>query len=262
LSAAVARARFLGTGTSHGVPMIGCRCATCRSDDPRDRRWRASLHIAFAGGLSVLIDTAPDLRSQVLTFGVETLDAVLFTHPHADHILGLDDVRAFNERHGRPISCYGAPDTIAEVRRVFAYAFRDDHVGGWLPQLCLFAVDGPFCLARQLVVPVPLWHGPRAILGYRVAGFAYLTDCSRIPDGSWPLLEGLDTLVVGALRDRPHPTHFTVAEALEAVARIRPRRALLTHVCHDLGHATTAARLPDGVELAYDGLEVDVNPSA
>jgi len=262
LSDPVARVRFLGTGTSHGVPMIGCRCDTCRSSDPRDRRWRASLHVSFAAGPSAMIDTSPDLRSQALAFGVETLDVVLFTHSHADHILGLDDVRAFNERQGRPISCYGDEATLAEVRRTFAYAFRDGHVGGWLPRLLLFPVAGPFCLGRQVVVPVPIWHGRRQILGYRIGNFAYLTDCSGIPDGSWPLLDRLDTLAIGALRDRPHPTHFTVSEALEVIGRVRPGRALLTHVCHDLGHAATAARLPSGVELAYDGLMVDVHASA
>ena len=258
MSDPIARARFLGTGTSHGVPKIGCHCATCRSDDARDRRWRASLHLAFATGESVLVDTSIDLRSQALAFGVDRVDAVLFTHAHADHILGLDDVRAYSEQLGRPLPCYGHPAAIREVRQTFAYAFRDAVEGTTKPELCLFDVCGAFSLARQVVTPVPVWHGPQLIYGYRVGRFAYVTDCSGIPDDSWPLLEGLDVLVIDGLRDRPHPTHFTVAEALAAIARLRPRRALLTHICHDLAHAATSARLPAGVELAYDGLMVDV----
>jgi len=258
LSGPIARVTFLGTGTSHGVPMIGCRCATCRSSDPRDRRWRASIYVELADGLALLVDTAPDLRAQALSFGVERVDAVLFTHAHADHILGLDDIRRFNDLQGSPVSCYGDAATLQEVRRTFDYAFRDGPEGGSVPRLRLYTLAGPACFGGQAIVPVPVRHGTQHILGYRLGPFAYLTDCSGIPDGSWALLEGVRLLALDALRERPHPTHFSLGEALEVIARLRPERALLTHVCHDLAHGPTSALLPRGVELAYDGLKVDI----
>lgn len=258
VAAGRARITFLGTGTSHGIPMIGCGCATCTSTDPRDRRWRPSVRIELPDGLSVLVDTSPDLRAQALAFGVNRVDAILFTHGHADHVLGLDEVRRYNALQRSVIPCFGDARTLGEVRRTFAYVFSRPQEGGGVPRLALFPVGGPFCLGRHVVVPVPVYHGSLPILGYRVGGFAYLTDCSRIPDASWPLLEGLELLVLDALRNRPHPTHFTVAQALEAIARVSPARALLTHLCHDLAHDATTQRLPPGVELAHDGLIVEV----
>jgi phosphoribosyl 1,2-cyclic phosphate phosphodiesterase len=258
LSGPVGRVTFLGTGTSHGVPMIGCRCATCTSQDPRDQRLRPSIYVELANGGAFVVDTAPDFRTQALRFGVLRVDAVLFTHPHADHLLGLDEIRRFNALQRCVIPCYGDPGTIAEVRRVFAYAFEPRQVGGGVPQLELRPVTGPFDAAGTAVTPVPMMHGQLPINGYRVGTFAYLTDCSAIPDGSWRLLDGVHTLVIGALRHAPHPTHFTVAQALDVVARVRPVRALLTHIAHDLGHAETSEHLPAGVELAYDGLIVGI----
>ncbi len=258
MSAPIGRATFLGTGTSHGVPMIGCRCATCTSDDPRDQRLRPSLLVEVSGGPALLIDTAPDLRAQALRHGVRRVDAVLFTHPHADHLLGLDEIRRYNTLQRAVIPCYGDPDTLREVRRVFAYAFEPRQQGGGVPRLELVPVTGPFEVGGTRVTPVPVLHGQLPIYGYRVGGFAYLTDCSAIPDATWPLLEGLDVLVLDALRHVPHPTHFTVAQALEVIGRVRPARALLTHIAHDLGHAGTSAGLPAGVGLAYDGLVVPV----
>jgi len=254
----LARVTFLGTGTSHGVPMIGCDCATCRSADPRDRRSRPSIVVNLAGGFCVLVDTSPDLRAQALAFDVRRVDAILFTHSHADHIMGLDEVRRYNVMQRQSIPCYGDAATVAEVRRTFAYVFNPPQQGGGVPQIDLFALGGPFCLGGAEFVPVPLWHGTQGVLGYRLGTFAYLTDCSAVPDASWPLLEGVETLVIDALRDRPHPTHFTVAEALAVIARLRPRAAYLTHICHDLGHAATEARLPAGVRVAYDGLSLDI----
>jgi phosphoribosyl 1,2-cyclic phosphate phosphodiesterase len=252
------RVTFLGTGTSHGVPAIGCRCPTCVSDDPRDRRWRPSILVERADGPTVLVDTAPDLRSQALAFGVSRLDAILFTHSHADHLLGLDDVRRFNEIQGGPVSCYADRLTLTELCRTFAYAFRPGPVGGGIPRLNLFTIAGAFSLGRMEVVPVPVMHGAQSILGFRFGRFAYLTDCSGIPDASWPLLRGVEVLAIDALRLRPHPTHFTLAQALDVVTRLRPDRAYLTHICHDLPHAATSANLPAGVELAYDGLKIEV----
>jgi phosphoribosyl 1,2-cyclic phosphate phosphodiesterase len=259
LSSAGVRVTFLGTGTSHGVPMIGCRCAVCRSTDPRDNRLRPSILIQPDDGGVLLVDTGPDLRTQALRHDVSRVDGVLFTHPHADHILGLDETRRFNTLQGCAIPCYGEPGTIAEVRRVFAYAFEPRQPGGGVPRLDLHPVTGPFTVGRTVVTPVPVMHGDLRIYGYRVGAFAYLTDCSAVPDSSWALLAGVRTLVVDALRHRPHPTHFTVAQAIEVAARIKPSRTLLTHIAHDLGHAETSAHLPPGVELAYDGLIVDVS---
>ena len=267
---------LLGTGTSHGVPMIGCRCAVCCSTDPRDKRTRPSLLIeirntpAVPSGKSpiadavrhILVDTSTDLRAQALTHDVTRVDAILFTHSHADHIFGLDEVRRFNVLQRGPMPCYADQSTLDDIRRMFGYIFgKATAVGGGLPQILLSRIGGPFSLGGLEVIPVPIFHGQRPILGFRVESFAYLTDCSRIPEESWPLLDGVRTLVIDALRDRPHTTHFTVDEALDVIARVRPRRAYMTHMSHELGHAATSARLPEGVQLAYDGLvlEVDVD---
>lgn len=239
--------------------MIGCDCATCRSSDPRDTRWRTSVRIETADGLSLLIDAGPDLRAQALAFDIRRVDAILFTHGHADHILGLDDVRRFNAIQRRPMPCFGDAATLRDVRRTFGYVFDSATArGGGLPQLELFEIGGPFCIGDQEIIPVPIFHGARAILGLRVGSFAYLTDCSRIPDDSWRLLEGVDLLVLDALRETPHPTHFSLRDAVRAAERIAARRTCFTHMCHDLGHAATCARLPQGMELAYDGLVVDL----
>lgn len=259
MSSPLGRVTFLGTGTSHGVPIVGCCCEVCTSSDPRDTRWRPSIFVELAAGENLLVDTSPDLRAQALRFGVRRIDAVLYTHPHADHLLGLDDLRRFNALQGGPISCYGGEFTLQELRRVFAYAFDPLQQGGGVPQLRLFTLGAGACFGRAAVTPVPVMHGRLPIYGYRVGSFAYVTDCSEIPDGSWPLLEGVRTLAIDALRDRPHPTHLTVEQALQVVARLRPERALLTHVCHDLGHAKTSARLPPGVEVAYDGLTIEIH---
>lgn len=251
---------FLGTGTSHGVPMIGCDCAVCRSTDPRDTRLRPSIYVSCDDGTRVLVDTTPDFRAQALTHNIRQIDAVLYTHTHADHIMGLDDLRRFNHMSGKAMSLFGDAFTLSELRRVFAYAFdRDQPQGGGIPDLQLWRLaGGPFMIGRQDIVPVPVRHGHRMILGFRFGTFAYLTDCNEVPESSMPLLDGLDVLVLDALRHRPHPTHFSVAEALDVAARIGARRTFLTHICHDLPYAATCASLPAGVALAYDGLELEI----
>lgn len=245
---------FLGTGTSHGVPMIGCACATCVSADARDTRLRPSIYVESAGA-RILVDAGPDLRQQALVHRISRVDAILFTHGHADHILGIDDVRRFNAIMRGPMPCYGDAATLDDIRRTFGYAFAPPAAkGGGVPQLDMREIHGPFTVGDLEIRPVPLFHGERAILGFRVGAVAYLTDCSRLADEAWAILAGLDVLVLDALRERPHPTHFSLSEAIETAARIGAARTFFTHMCHDLAHEPTSARLPSGMALAFDGL--------
>jgi phosphoribosyl 1,2-cyclic phosphate phosphodiesterase len=240
--------------------MIGCECATCRSTDPRDRRFRASVLIEVGNGPSVLIDTTTDLRSQALAHNVKRVDAIVYTHSHADHVMGLDEVRRFNVLQKSAIPCYADARTLRDLRRIYSYMFDPDTPkGGGIPQVVLVEIAGEFSLGAATVIPIPLMHGSRKIFGYRIGSFAYLTDCSAIPDESWPLLAGVQTLILDALRERPHPTHLSLNEAIAVAERLGPSRAYFTHMCHDLPHAATCARLPAGVELAYDGLSFDIN---
>lgn len=250
---------ILGTGTSHGIPVIGCECPVCNSTDPRNHRYRCSALLRYQGR-SVLIDTATELRLQAIRAGMRDLDALLFTHSHADHVGGLDDVRVFSERRGAPIPVFGDQDCLEDIRRRFAYIFTETlQRGGGKPRLELTPIRGPFDLLGLPVQPVPVFHGLLPVLGYRFGPLAYVTDCNRIPRESMGMLRGLDVLVLDALRHRPHSTHFTVAEALGVIEDLRPARAYLTHMTHDLDHEATNAELPPGVELAYDGLSLEVD---
>jgi phosphoribosyl 1,2-cyclic phosphate phosphodiesterase len=246
----------LGSGTSAGVPTIGCHCAVCRSDDPRDQRLRPSILVSF-GGHNVLIDTTPDFRQQALRAHIERVDAVLFTHAHADHILGLDDIRPFNYRQGGSIPIYGSAETIHNIHQTFRYIFHEDKSESSRPRLDSHSFNGEaFDLFDLRFQPVRLAHGKGTVYGFRFGNAAYLTDHSDIPPESMELLRGLDVLFLDALRHKPHPTHSTVERSLQSVVQLAPRRAFFTHICHDLGHARTEENLPPHVRLAYDGLEL------
>jgi len=254
------RVTFLGTGTSTGVPVIGCTCATCRSTDLKDKRRRPSIYIKFDEGPSVLVDASPDLRDQALQYRIERVDLILLTHSHADHVLGLDDVRIYNFRQRSSIPCQGDNRTLRDVRRMFAYVFDPrTPKGGGIPQLNLFPVIGPFSFCQRTFIPVPLKHGTLPILGYRIGAFAYLTDCNEIPASSLAQLDQLDVLVLDALRHRPHSTHFSLDEAVEMAVRIGARQTYFTHMTHDLLHVDTCDSLPPDITLAYDGLVVEVD---
>lgn len=248
----------LGSGTSTGVPTIGCRCAVCTSQDPRDSRLRPSVLLRY-GGRNVLIDTTPDFRQQALRARLERLDAVLFTHSHADHIMGLDDVRPFNFRQRSSIPIYGAPEALETIHRAFEYIFADRAHDSSVPRLESHALDGSaFDLFGLEFLPIRLKHGRSLVYGYRFGGAAYLTDHSAIPEESLEQLHGLDVLFLDGLRHRPHPTHTTVERALRYVEQLAPQRAFFTHICHELPHAETESALPPHVRLAYDGLEIEV----
>lgn len=246
----------LGSGTSSGVPTIGCKCEVCLSTDPRDKRLRPSILLRY-NGRNVVIDTTPDFRAQVLRAGIERLDAIVYTHGHADHILGLDDVRPFNYRQREPIPVHATQETLNILQRVFEYAF-DAAPQSSVPKLDLNVMqDAPFDLFDLTFMPIRLEHGRSTVFGFRFGAVAYLTDHSAIPDESMAKLHGLDVLFLDALRYRPHPTHTTVADALQLVEALQPRRVFFTHMCHDLGHEKTEAKLPAHVRLAYDGLEIE-----
>ncbi len=247
---------FLGTGTSNGIPVIGCPCAVCASTDPRDRRSRTSA-VVRDGDRTYLIDTATELRLQALAAGLDRVDAVLMTHAHADHTGGFDDLRRFNELAEAHLSVYADASTAAMLRERFAYAFVDKFpFYGGKPDLTLHMVEGPFNLFGREVVPVPVRHGRLPIIGYRFGDLAYVTDAKTIPPASMELLRGLDVLVLNALRERPHPTHLSLAEAVAIVEELRPRAAYLVHLSHELSHTAASALLPSGIEVAYDGLTV------
>ncbi|MCS7025636.1 MAG: MBL fold metallo-hydrolase [Bryobacteraceae bacterium] len=251
------RLTVLGSGTSAGVPTIGCHCPVCTSPDPRDSRLRPSVLVQFQG-YSVIVDTSPDFRAQILRERVERIDAVLFTHAHADHIMGLDDVRPFNFRQRGQIPVYGSEETLAVIQRVFAYIFSDEPSESWVPQLKVhaFAPDETLDLFGYQVTPIRLKHGKGTVYGFRFGPLAYLTDHSEIPEESLEKLKGVDVVFLDALRHKPHPTHSTVAQSLAYANRIAARLTYFTHISHDLPHEATESELPSHVRLAYDGLQV------
>jgi phosphoribosyl 1,2-cyclic phosphate phosphodiesterase len=249
----------LGSGTSSGVPTIGCTCEVCRSTDPRDKRLRPSILIQ-PPGRSIVIDTTPDFRAQVLRAGIARLDAIVYTHAHADHILGLDDVRPFNYHQRAPVPIFVSRPAFAIIERIFRYAFDNRERKTGIPRLDVNLIDeAPFDVMGLRFEPIPLTHGDDIIFGYRFGDVAYLTDHSEIPAASMERLQGLEVLFLDALRYKPHPTHSTVPASTETAVLLKARRTYFTHMSHDAGlHAVTEATLPPGVLLAYDGLEIEV----
>jgi phosphoribosyl 1,2-cyclic phosphate phosphodiesterase len=248
---------FLGTGTSTGVPSIGCECETCTSDDPRDKRLRVSIIIEH-GGQTVLVDTSSDFRQQALRFGLKRLDAVLVTHCHADHIFGLDDIRPLNFRYGA-MGVYANERAWPDIRRIFKYVFEPSYFGGGLPLVIPHTVvaGAPFCIGQDLqVTPLEVIHGRLPVMAYRFNDFAYATDLSEIPPATMDGLQGLDVFVLDCLRFKEHPTHLWLDKALAYVEQLKPRRTYFTHMAHDVKHERDSGKLPDGVAWAYDGLVV------
>jgi phosphoribosyl 1,2-cyclic phosphate phosphodiesterase len=264
-SSASIQLTVLGSGTSMGVPTLGCHCPVCDSKDPRDKRLRPSILLS-QNGQNVVIDTTPDFRTQALRAGIDRLDAILLTHSHADHILGFDDIRPYNIRQRAALPVYSNEETFRVIRRAFSYVFDDKPTLSTVPSVTLNVLRGPVELLGVAFLPVPLLHGDMEVLGFRFGRAAYLTDFSKLPESSYALLEGLDDLILDALRDVPHPMHQTVEQALALIQRIKPRRAWFTHIAHDLPHQETNARLRDlgfpNVQLAYDGLQLEVRVDA
>jgi phosphoribosyl 1,2-cyclic phosphate phosphodiesterase len=251
------RLTFFGTGTSTGVPSIGCECETCRSEDPRDKRLRVSVLIEHKD-TTLLVDTSIDFRQQALRYGLKRLDAVLITHCHMDHVFGLDDIRPLNFRHGA-LPVYTNEIAWRDIRRIFRYIFEPSHFGGGLPQVVPHTVEplAPFCIGEGLqVTPLEVIHGRLPVMAYRFNDFAYATDLSEIPQATMEGLRGLDVLVLDCLRFKEHPTHLWVDRALSYISELKPRRTFLTHLAHDILHARDSKVLPEGVEFAYDGLQV------
>ena len=252
---------FLGTGTSTGVPVIACECRVCQSEDPRNKRLRVSALLSWEEKnekKNIVIDTGPDFRQQMLQNNVKHVDAVLYTHSHADHLYGLDDIRIFCFRAGGPIPVYADPPTLDRIRTVYDYTFQKKTEGGGVAKLDLRPIQAPFPLFGKTIEPIYVWHGSTPVLCFRIDNFAYCTDCSAIPPEAMERLRGLDLLVLDALRPYPHSTHMSIPEAVAAAQELKPKQTYFVHMTHDVEHAETEASLPEGIHLAYDGLEIEI----
>ncbi len=248
---------FLGTGTSHGIPVLTCDCTVCTSNNPKNRRTRSSLWVRHKG-TSLLIDTATEFRMQAIQANIQQVDGVLYTHCHADHVFGFDDLRVFSKLTNKSIPIYGNEPTMAEFRDVFSYVFRRTQEGGGKPQVETIVVEDPFQVQDVVVQPIPIFHGLLPILGYRIDKLAYITDCSYIPPASLELLQGLDVLILGVVRYKPHPTHMHVEQALYLAETLKAKHTYFTHISHLLDHEEVSKSLPEGVFVAYDGLTIQV----
>jgi phosphoribosyl 1,2-cyclic phosphate phosphodiesterase len=247
---------ILGCGTSTGVPMVGCNCPVCSSDDPRDKRTRASLLISY-NDHTVLVDTSTDLREQALREHIRRIDAVLFTHAHADHVNGIDDLRGFHFIHKEIIPCFAARATLETLQSGFSYIFNENHGSGYSPLLAANEISAPFELFGQTIIPIPLLHGKTFSFGYRIGNFAYLTDCNAIPEASLELLQELEIVVIDGLRWTEHPFHFNVTGAIAASKQIKATRTIMTHLTHEIAYSERN-KLPPGFEFAYDGMEFNL----
>jgi phosphoribosyl 1,2-cyclic phosphate phosphodiesterase len=248
---------FLGTGTSQGVPIINCDCSVCTSVNPKNKRMRCSVMVQD-NGKNILIDTSTDLRMQFLAYPFERIDAILYTHAHADHILGLDDLRRFNYIQKEIIPAYGDQNTLKRLKQIFGYAFSEGELQPGVPSISGQTVDAGFEIYGIKVIPVPLLHGNDTVFGYRIGNFAYCTDVNKIPQKSYALLRSLDVLVIGALQHRRHDKHFSVNEALIEAEKIGAKKTYFTHIGHKVDHETDGRNLPDYCEFAYDGLCIEI----
>lgn len=249
---------FLGTGTSYGIPVVGCNCSVCTSPLRENKRLRCSALVTY-NGKNILIDTSPDLRTQMLNGSISQLDAILFTHHHADHLFGLDDIRIFNRIQHAKIPCFAPQKTVDMIYRNFDYIFKPPPLSdGGIPQIEIITVHKPFVLYDRTIVPIPVYHGKLPILGFRIGSLAYITDCSFIPETSMTLLEGVELLVLNGLRYTPHVAHYSIEEAVRVIEVLKPKTAYLTHISHDVDHDNIHFPLPDYIQLAYDGLAVRV----
>lgn len=245
----------MGTGTSTGVPAIGCECSVCKSSDPRNNRLRASVLVTI-NDKNILIDTAPDLRQQALRYGFKRIDAVLYTHDHADHIHGIDELRSFNFLQWSAIPIYAGRKVIERIKKSFMYIFEEQLEGGGKPVITLHEIDSSFEAAGTRIEPLPVWHGSQKIFGYKIGEFAYISDVSKIPDETITLIKKIKVVVLDALREKEHSTHMNFSQAIETAKLIGAKRTFFTHMGHSVDHASTSAKLPPGMELAYDGLEI------
>lgn len=255
------RFTFLGTGTSHGVPMIGCSCDVCTSSDAKNKRRRCCLYVVV-DGRHLVFDTPPDFRDQVLTFGVERVDAVFLTHPHADHIFGFDDVRRFSDLQKTHIPVYGSPETMRQMRTKFDYVDKASHSFGGVPRVRFVDQTEPVEVGNVLVTPLSVWHGKDLVFGFRIDGdgrrLAYIPDCNGIPDETFQCLENLDVMILDGLRPQKHPTHFSIGESVEMLQKIGAKRSFITHLTHNSEHHKLQARLGNAVTVPWDGLEVEL----